>query len=106
VGLMDTKLHVAWWSLMGALEELGDDYALEDQYVGPLMIAKRQVITDAIATVDLAMDIVGGSSYYKRSPLEQAYRDVRAGSFHPFTPEKTLLHAGSMALGQPVDMIW
>ena len=106
VGLMDVKLRTAWWSLLGALDELGDDYALDDRAVAPLMVAKRHVVTEAIATVDLAMEIVGGSAYFKRSPLERAYRDVRAGAFHPFTPEKTLLYAGSLALGQSVETIW
>jgi acyl-CoA dehydrogenase len=106
VGLMDVKLRTAWWSLLGALDELGDDYALDDRAVGAVMIAKRQVVTEAIAVVDLALATVGGSAYFKRSPLEQAYRDVRAGEFHPFTPEKTLLHTGRSALGEPVETIW
>ncbi|MDP8907748.1 MAG: acyl-CoA/acyl-ACP dehydrogenase, partial [Chloroflexota bacterium] len=106
VGLMDVKLRTSWWSLLGALDEVGDDYALDDRAVAPLMVAKRHIITEATATVDLAMEIVGGSAYFKRSPLERAYRDVRAGAFHPFTPEKTLLHAGCLALGQSVDTIW
>ncbi len=106
VGLMDVKLRTSWWSLLGALDELGDDYALDNRAVAPLMVAKRHIITEATATVDLAMEIVGGSAYFKRSPLERAYRDVRAGAFHPFTPEKTLLYAGCLALGQSVDTIW
>jgi acyl-CoA dehydrogenase len=106
VGLMDFKLRTAWWSLLGALDEIGDSYALDDQAVAPVMLAKRHIVTEAVAVVDLAMEIVGGSSYFKRSPLERAYRDVRAGMFHPFTPEKALLYAGSLALGQPADTIW
>ena len=106
VGLMDVKLRTSWWSLLGALDEVGDDYALDDRAVAPLMVAKRHIITEATATVDLAMEIVGGSAYFRRSPLERAYRDVRAGAFHPFTPEKTLLYAGCLALGQSVDTIW
>ena len=70
------------------------------------MLAKRCVVTEAIEVVDLAMEAVGGSAYFKRSPLERAYRDVRGGTFHPFTPEKTLQYAGRIALGQPVDQIW
>jgi acyl-CoA dehydrogenase len=59
------------------------------------------VVTEAIEVVDLAMDVLGGRSYFRRSPLERAYRDVRAGTFHPFTPENTLTYAGRLALGDP-----
>lgn len=33
--------------------------------------------------------------------MERAYRDVRAGTFHPLTPEATLTYAGKVALGDP-----
>ena len=52
------------------------------------------------------MEAVGGSAYSRRSPLERAYRDVRAGTFHPLPPEKTLQFAGGLTLGQSVDRIW
>jgi acyl-CoA dehydrogenase len=106
VGQMEVKLRTSWWSLLGALDELGDDYALDDRAVAPLMAAKRHIVTEAISIVDLAMDVVGGASYFKRSSLERAYRDVRAGAYHPFTPEKTLLYAGRLALDQSVETIW
>jgi alkylation response protein AidB-like acyl-CoA dehydrogenase len=106
IGQMDQKLKVAWWALMGALSELGDHYTPDEETMNLVMIAKRQIVTEAIEVVSLAMDAVGGSSYFRRSPLEQAYRDVRAGTFHPLNPEKTLLFAGRLALGQPVDTIW
>ncbi len=106
VGLMDYKLRTAWWSLLGALDDLGDDYTPDEAALETVMLAKRHVVTAAVEVVDLAMETVGGSSYFKRSPLEQAYRDVRAGAFHPLTPEKSLLLAGRLALGQPVETIW
>ena len=52
------------------------------------------------------MQVVGGSAYFKSSPLERAYRDVRAGAFHPLNPERTLLYAGRLALAQPANTIW
>lgn len=55
-------------------------------------------VTSAIEVVDLAMETLGGRAYFRRSPLE---RDVRAGTFHPFTPEATLAYAGKLALGDP-----
>ena len=45
------------------------------------------------------MDVIGGRSYFRRAGLERAFRDVRAGTFHPFTPEVTLSYAGKLALG-------
>ena len=107
-GLMEYKLRTAWWALLGALAELGDDYQFTpgEANVNAVMLAKRCVVTQAVEVVDLAMEVVGGAAYFKRSPIERAYRDVRAGKFHPFTPEKTLQYAGRLALGQPVDQIW
>jgi alkylation response protein AidB-like acyl-CoA dehydrogenase len=99
VGLMDAKLRVAWWALLGAVDELGDDYAVDPQALAMVMIAKRQAVIDAIAVVDLAMDVLGGRAYFRSVPLERAYRDVRAGTFHPLTPEATLAYAGKLALG-------
>ena len=108
IGLMDYKLKTAWWSLMGALTELGEDYAypVDEANTGTALLAKRCVVTEAVEVVDLALEAVGGSAYYKRSPLERAYRDVRGGPFHPLPPEKTLQYAGRQALGQAVETAW
>lgn len=101
VGSMDALLRGGWWALMGALEELGTDHGADPAALNTVMLAKRQVVTSAIDVVDLAMDVLGGRAYFRRSPLERAYRDVRAGTFHPFTPEITLTYAGKLALGDP-----
>lgn len=101
VGLMDAKLRGAWWALMGSIDELGSDYAVGPANLATVMLAKRQAVTEAIEVVNLAMDVLGGRSYFRRSALERAYRDVRAGTFHPFTPEVTLTYAGKVALGDP-----
>jgi alkylation response protein AidB-like acyl-CoA dehydrogenase len=101
VGLMDAKLRRSWWSLMGSLDEMDADLTPGPALLTTVMIAKRQAVLDAIAVVDLAMDVLGGRSYFRRSPLERAYRDVRAGTFHPLPPETTLTYAGKVALGDP-----
>lgn len=106
VGLMDATLRTMWWALMGAIGEMGDEYGPTDAVMAPLMVAKRQVMTGAQEVVDLAMEVAGGRSYFRSSPLERAYRDVRAGKYHPMTPERTLLYTGQLALGLPADTIW
>jgi acyl-CoA dehydrogenase len=106
IGEIDATLRTTWWTLLGALEELGDDYHPDARATNLVTIAKREVVTRAIRIVDLAMETVGGAAFFKTSPLERAYRDVRGGPFHPLTPEKTLIHAGRMTLGIDVDQVW
>ena len=103
VGLMEARLRVAWWALLGALDELGDDYTAGASALTTVMLAKRDVVLAATEVVDLAMDVTGGRSFYTRSPLERAYRDVRASRYHPLPPETTLMYAGKVALGDPGD---
>jgi alkylation response protein AidB-like acyl-CoA dehydrogenase len=100
---MDSRLRASWWSLLGALGETGDPPVPSHETVSTLMLAKRECVLAAKEVVDLAMDTLGGTSYFRSSPLERAYRDVRAGTFHPFTPEVTLVHAGRLALGDDVS---
>jgi len=45
---------------------------------------------------------VGGSSYFKRLPLERLFRDVRAGLYHPFDSDETLEFLGKSAFGIPL----
>jgi acyl-CoA dehydrogenase len=105
-GLMDVLLRGSWWSMLGALDELGDEFGPDDRAMATVMAAKRQIVLAAQDVVSLAMETVGGSAYFESSPLARAYRDVRAGVFHPLNPERTLLHAGRVALALPTDAIW
>ena len=62
------------------------------------MLAKRHAVNEARAVVDIALEVAGGSAFFRGSPLERAYRDVRGGPFHPLTPEATLELVGRRAL--------
>jgi alkylation response protein AidB-like acyl-CoA dehydrogenase len=48
-----------------------------------LVGTRHTVINNAYQIVDRAMDLSGGSAAFKKSRLEQIYRDVRMGRFHP-----------------------
>ena len=102
---MDTRLRVAGWALAGALAVVGDDPEPSMDNVVAVMAAKREVALAGIEVCDLAMDVAGGAAYYRTSPIEQCYRDIRGAKFHPLSPEATLLHAGRLALGQPCDVV-
>jgi acyl-CoA dehydrogenase len=103
IGLMRTRLRVAGWSLDGALAVVGDDPQPSMDTVVAAMAAKREIALAGVEVCDLAMDVAGGAAFYRTSPIEQCYRDVRGAKFHPFAPEQTLVHAGRVALGVTAD---
>ena len=101
VGLMAHELKVASWALDGALAVVGDDPTPGVDRTLAVMTAKREVGRAGLAVCDLAMEVVGGSSYLTGGVVERCYRDIRAVKFHPLTPENTLVEAGKRALGVP-----
>jgi alkylation response protein AidB-like acyl-CoA dehydrogenase len=105
VGLMQHRLRVAGWALEGAFAAVGDDPAPSMETVAAVMAAKREIALAGVEVCDLAMEVAGGSAYFKGSVIERAYRDVRGAKLHPFSPEATLLHAGRLALGLPADVV-
>jgi alkylation response protein AidB-like acyl-CoA dehydrogenase len=105
VGLIRNRLQVAGWALDGAMAVVGNDPAPSMETVAAVMAAKREIADAGIEACDLAMEVGGGAAFFKGSPIERAYRDIRGIRFHPFSGETTLLHAGRLALGQPCDVV-
>jgi alkylation response protein AidB-like acyl-CoA dehydrogenase len=93
VGLMKHRLQVARWALDAALDLVGDDPAPSIETLTSVMIAKREIALAGVEVCDLAMEVAGGSAYFRGSVVERCYRDIRAAKFHPTTPEETLLLA-------------
>lgn len=98
IGEMRVRLRVARWALLAAVDEVGDDPAVDEATLATLMTAKRHAVVEARAVVDTALEVAGGRAFFRTSPLERAYRDVRGGPFHPLTPEATLVLVGERAL--------
>jgi acyl-CoA dehydrogenase len=99
-GLMTQELRSGWWALEGVLRTTTDDsLATEAQFVNT-MLAKRQAILGSISVVETAMEMLGGVSYNRTQPFEQALRDVRAGITHPLPPDATLIEVGRSALAR------
>ena len=48
-----------------------------------LVATRHFVINAAYDIVDRALDLSGGAGAFKRNRLEQIFRDVRMGRFHP-----------------------
>jgi alkylation response protein AidB-like acyl-CoA dehydrogenase len=103
VGLMAHRIRIAAWALDRAIDEIGDDPEPSMERFAAAMAAKREVALAGVEVCDLAMEVAGGSAFFKGSTIERCYRDIRAAKFHPLTPEQTLTHAGRLALGLPAD---
>ena len=76
-----------------------------DNWSRKAVAARMIAIENSVRVVDLALRAVGGSSYFKRLPLERLFRDVRAGIYHPFDSDETLELLGKTAFGLPW-MVW
>lgn len=67
------------------------------------MACRTLVGQAAIATVSKAMEVAGGSAFYRKSGLERAFREVQAARFHPMQEKPQLDLAGRVALGWDID---
>jgi alkylation response protein AidB-like acyl-CoA dehydrogenase len=67
------------------------------------MIARTLAGRAAIRTVECAMEVAGGASFYRDAGLERAFRDVQASRFHPLQEKPQQLLAGRVALGLDID---
>jgi alkylation response protein AidB-like acyl-CoA dehydrogenase len=105
VGLMAHRLRIASWALDRALDEVGDDPDPSVDRMTAALAAKREIALAGIEVCDIAMDLGGGAAFFKGSTIERCYRDIRAVKFHPLPLETTLVHAGRVELGLPVDTI-
>jgi alkylation response protein AidB-like acyl-CoA dehydrogenase len=100
VGEMDMLIEGARAAMWKAAAELEVD---EPRSWSRKAVAARMIaIENSVKVVDLALRAVGGSSYFKRLPLERLYRDVRAGLYHPFDSDESLEFLGKGAFGIPL----
>jgi alkylation response protein AidB-like acyl-CoA dehydrogenase len=99
VGEMDTELanaRIAWEQLVaaGAADR-------EPSLAGSDETYKRKTIfsRSAVRTVDLAMEVTGGSSFFRSVGLERAFRDIQGARFHPMQERRQYQFSGRVALG-------
>ena len=64
-----------------------------------IVAAKYDIVTRAWEVVDTAFELTGGSGVFKRSRMEQLFRDARLGRFHPGNTLLTHELVGKLSLG-------
>src|SRR5580698_5055975 len=87
---MEVGLKAARAMLIQTASPLSEPSLRADPPVMDLLACKHFVTETAMNVVDKAMRIAGGAAISRSSPLEQMYRDVRAGVIHPITGYETL----------------
>lgn len=67
------------------------------------MIGRTLAGQAAIRSVERALEVAGGASFYRDVGLERAFRDVQGARFHPLQEKPQLRYTGRVALGLDID---
>jgi acyl-CoA dehydrogenase len=102
VGDMENAFHAAEMAL-DAMIHLARTGTPGPEATGRAMAGRTLVGQSAIRTVERAMEVAGGASFYRDTGLERAFRDVQGARFHPLQEKPQLLYAGRLALGLDID---
>lgn len=100
IGEMTNALVSAQMALREMIA-IADNYDFEpvDTTANAIFIRKTIAAHAAITTVEKAMEVVGGASFYRSMGLERLLRDVQGGLYHPLHEKRQHLFTGRMALG-------
>lgn len=64
------------------------------------VMAGRTLVAKAVLSVaDLAMEITGGSAFYRNQGLEKLFRDIQGARYHPLREEAQRKLSGQLAFG-------
>lgn len=102
VGEMENAFHTADIGLADMIHQ-AETAAIGPEATSRAMIGRTLVGQAAISTVEHAMQVAGGASFYRDAGLERAFRDVQAARFHPLQEKPQLRYTGRLALGLDID---
>jgi alkylation response protein AidB-like acyl-CoA dehydrogenase len=77
----------------------GYDFEPKVDLANRMLIRKTIAANAAIATVNKAVEVVGGTALFRTVGLERLWRDVQGAPFHPLPEKKQLTFSGRVALG-------
>lgn len=100
---MEVLLETARAVLYRHAAEMAEDALIRElgvqEGMARAVLAKHVACNHAQQIVDRALHALGGAGYYKRSPLERMYRDVRAGTIMPYNNLEATDLFGKTSLG-------
>ncbi|MFT5433468.1 MAG: alkylation response protein AidB-like acyl-CoA dehydrogenase [Myxococcota bacterium] len=90
-------VHALWNAHIANANEY--DFAPELARATAAVQGKTTLAEACIRTVETAMELGGGSAFFRKSGIEKLMRDVRAAPYHPLQPKRQHLFSGRVALG-------
>jgi alkylation response protein AidB-like acyl-CoA dehydrogenase len=101
----EMRIHLE--ALHAHLDRVCDDWSTGVDHGGDwpakILACKHDVVTRAWAVVDTALELSGGAGIFKRSRIEQLFRDARLGRIHPGNTLLTHELVGKFSLGIDPD---
>jgi acyl-CoA dehydrogenase len=102
VGEMENELRLAQIAhasmvAIAAEQKPGPDTTNE------IFIRRTLVGRSSVRTVERAMEVAGGASFFRSLALERHFRDVQGARFHPLTEKRQLELTARIALGMAID---
>ncbi len=104
-GRMDTELRAAQLAHRWMLDAVARNAPSADT-VNEVMIGRTLVARHGIEAVELAMELAGGASFFRKAGLERRIRDIQGARFHPLQGGPQARYAGAVALGQSTASIF
>lgn len=100
LGELDNALATAQMAFREMVELTnGYDFEPAVERANRMLIRKTIAANASIATVNKAMEVVGGGALYRTFGLERLWRDVQGAPFHPLPEKKQVIFSGRVALG-------
>jgi len=100
LGELENALATARMAFHGLIDN-ADGYEFEPvvERANRALICKTIAANACIATVQKALEVMGGSGLHRRNELERLLRDMQGAPFHPLPEKKQLAFTGRVALG-------
>jgi indole-3-acetate monooxygenase len=103
-GRMDTALRAAQLAQRHMIETVERNASADT--INEVMIGRTLIAQNAIAAVELAMELAGGAGFYRSQGLERRFRDIQGARYHPLQQGPQAQYAGATALGLPTANIF
>jgi alkylation response protein AidB-like acyl-CoA dehydrogenase len=100
------EMRISYDAAEAYLERTAEDWStgvVHADWPVRLVSTRHFVINQAFDVVDRALDLTGGAGAFKRSRMEQLFRDVRMGRFHPGNTLLAHEVIGKLCLGVDPD---